>query len=102
MIGEEGHLGLFPMSLRYLLQQDNVQRIDIASIEAYGVKAAKIGFYDLVHQLNEKQKAPKKYDAYNQKDNSPLTSENAEMIQITEDNCLSVITLLQEVSHMAV
>merc|ERR1712228_491055 len=101
LIGEEGHLGLFPMSLQYLLKQDNVEQIDIASIEAYGIKAAKIGFYDLVHQLNEKKKAPKKYDAYSCKDNSRLNSDNAQMIAITEKNCLSVITELQEVSHMA-
>merc|ERR1719464_36850 len=75
LIGEEGHLGLFPMSLQYLLKQDKVERIDIASIEAYGIKAAKIGFYDLVHQLAEKQKAPKKYDAYKCKDNSRLNTD---------------------------
>ena len=90
------------MSLRYLLNNETVQRIDISAIEAYGIKAAKIGFYDLVHQLSLKQKDPNKYDAYSCKDNSRLTSDNAQMIQITADNCLSVITELQDVSHMAV
>eukprot|EP01084_Bolivina_argentea_P091988 165559_1 len=64
LIGEEGHLGVLPMSLRYLLDQDCVQRIDVASIEAYGIKAAKIGFYDLVTQLELQKKNPKKYDPY--------------------------------------
>ena len=101
LIGEPGHLGLFPMSLQYLLDQESVQQIDIMSIECYGIKAAKIGFYDLVHQLKEKEKLGKKYDAYATKDNSRLTPKNAEMINVTKDNCLSVITNLQEVSHMA-
>merc|ERR1711971_1162991 len=71
LIGEEGHLGVLPLSLQYLLSQDVVERIDIASIEAYGVKATKIGFYDLVSQLTIKQKETKKnrFDAYTSKDN---------------------------------
>merc|ERR1719464_778709 len=101
LIGEEGHLGLFPMSLQYLLSQDKVQQIDIMAIECYGIKAAKIGFYDLVAQLQLKEKMGKKYDAYSCKDNSRLNTSNAQMINVTADNCLSVITNLQEVSHMA-
>ena len=101
LIGEQGHLGVLPMSLQYLLDQDVVENIKIASIEAYGIKAAKIGFYDLVSQLALKESAPKKYDAYTSKDNPRLTSANAQMMDITKDNCLSIITQLQEVSHMA-
>eukprot|EP01083_Nonionella_stella_P083271 230190_1 len=101
LIGEPGHLGVLPMSLQYLLQQDTVQKIDMASIEAYGVKATKIGFYDLVHQLKEKQKAPKKFDAYLSKDNPRVNSGNAQFMEITQKNCLSAISELQEVSHMA-
>eukprot|EP01083_Nonionella_stella_P177905 626882_1 len=101
LIGEPGHLGVLPMSLQYLLKQDKVESIKVASIEAYGIKATKIGFYDLVHQLKEKQKAPKKFDAYSSKDNSRVNAGNAEQIEITASNCLSVITELQEVSHMA-
>ena len=101
LIGEPGHLGVLPMSLRYLLDKEIVERIDVASIEAYGIKAAKIGFYDLVAQLELKKAAPKKFDAYTSKDNSRLNSDNAKMLEITQDNCLSIITKLQEVSHMA-
>ena len=31
LIGEEGPLGVLPMSLQYLLQQDKVEKIDIAA-----------------------------------------------------------------------
>merc|ERR1712228_234141 len=101
LIGEPGHLGLFPMSLQYLLDQESVQKIDIMAIECYGIKAAKIGFYDLVNQLKEKEKNPKKYDAYACKDNNRLNTKNAQMINVTKENCLKLITNLQEVSHMA-
>eukprot|EP01083_Nonionella_stella_P069117 184084_1 len=101
LIGEPGHLGVLPMSLQYLLEQDNVESIHVASIEAYGIKAAKIGFYDLVSQLKEKKANKKKFDPYASKDNSRLDSSNAQRIQITKSNCLKVITSLQEVSHMA-
>eukprot|EP01084_Bolivina_argentea_P065974 120264_1 len=101
LIGEKGHLGVVPQALCYLLAQDNVQRIDISAIEAYGVKATKIGFYDLVSQLAEKQKAPEKYDAFSTNDNSRLNAANAQMLEITEHNCLKIITELQQVSHMA-
>merc|ERR1719361_2306207 len=89
------------MALQYLLQQDKVERIDISSIECYGIKATKIGFYDLVSQLHLQQKDPKKFDAYSSKDNPRLNPKNAEKIEITMDNCLQIITDLQEVSHMA-
>jgi len=101
LIGEPGRLGVLPLALQYLLKQDIVQRIDISSIEAYGVKAAKIGFYDLVKQLKKKWMNPHKYEAFNQENDSRLNPQNAQMIQVTLDNCLSVITELQEVSHMA-
>ena len=48
----------------------------MCAIEAYGIKAAKIGFYDFVYQLKAKQKLKKKYDAYSTKDNSWLNTEN--------------------------
>lgn len=51
LIGEEGHLGVLPMSLQYLLRQDKVERIDISAIEAYGINATKIGFYVCFHVL---------------------------------------------------
>merc|ERR1719203_2077318 len=89
------------MSLQYLLDDDRVQKIDIMSIECYGLRAAKIGFYDLVEQLKAKKKMGKKYDAYSTKDNNRLNAENASFIAVTKDNCLQVITQLQEVSHMA-
>eukprot|EP01084_Bolivina_argentea_P065980 120274_1 len=101
LIGEKGHLGVLPLSLQYLLEQDCVERIDVSSIEAYGIKATKIGFYDLVTQLETKKKAPKKYDPYTTKDNSRLNAGNASILEITRDNCLQIITELQEVSHMA-
>eukprot|EP01083_Nonionella_stella_P175293 610062_1 len=101
LVGETGYVGLLPMSLQYLLKQDNVESIKVASIEAYGIKPTKIGLYDLVHQLKQRQKAPKTFDAYSSRNNSRLNADNAEQIEITESNCLSVITELQEVSHMA-
>ena len=95
LIGEEGHLGVLPMSLQYLLNQtDKVQRIDLCSIEAYGIKATKIGFYDLVVQYKERLKVGKnKFDVWATKDNSRVTSANAQTIQITKDNCLKIITV---------
>ena len=93
-------MGVLPLSLQYLLKQDVVERIDISSIEAYGVKAAKIGFYDLVKQLKKKWMNPQQFEAFNQESDSRLNAQNAQMIQVTQDNCLSVITELQEVSHM--
>eukprot|EP01084_Bolivina_argentea_P065977 120267_1 len=109
LIGEKGHLGVLPLSLQYLLEQDCVERIDVSSIEAYGIKATKIGFYDLVSQLKIKQSMfdqksnskKNKFDPYTSKDNNRLNSNNAQRIQITMNNCLQIITKLQQVSHMA-
>eukprot|EP01083_Nonionella_stella_P274508 931846_1 len=55
LIGEQGHLGVLPLSLQYLLDQPLVERVDVSTIECYGIKATKIGFYDLVSQLKIKQ-----------------------------------------------
>ena len=101
LIGEEGSLGILPMSLQYLLDKDIVERIDISAIEAYGTRAAKIGFYDLVAQLEVKQSAPNKFDAFTSKDHPRLNYYNAKKIQVTQRNCLSIISELQSVSHMA-
>jgi len=101
LIGEEGHLGLMPLSLQYLLAQDKVQRISLAAIEAYGVKATKIGFYDLVAQLALSKEKGSAFDAYTSKDNPRVHSGNAATLEVTSRNCLSVVTALQAVSHMA-
>eukprot|EP01083_Nonionella_stella_P069114 184081_1 len=101
LIGEDGHLGVLPMALQYLLKQEQVQHVFVSSIEAYGIKATKIGFYDLVHQLKCKKENPATFDAYSSKDNSRVNSSNAERIEITHKNALNIITELQEVSHMA-
>ena len=114
LIGEEGHLGVLPMSLKYLLNKEVVEHIKIASVECYGIKAAKIGFYDLVSQLKKSQQQQAQaskgklkvghndhFDPYKSPDNPRLTSSNAETIDITQDNCLQVIRDLQNVSHMA-
>eukprot|EP00484_Ammonia_sp_Unknown_P003460 CAMPEP_0197077116 /NCGR_PEP_ID=MMETSP1384-20130603/212455_1 /TAXON_ID=29189 /ORGANISM="Ammonia sp." /LENGTH=965 /DNA_ID=CAMNT_0042515975 /DNA_START=26 /DNA_END=2924 /DNA_ORIENTATION=- len=156
LIGEQGYLGVLPMSLQYLLDQDVVESIHVSSIEAYGINQAKIGFYDLVAQLKLRQELEsqkkvydaysckdnprlnpgnaeslpvtkdinqakigfydlvtqlklrqelesqkKVYDAYSCKDNPRLNPGNAESLPVTKENCLEVITKLQDVSHMA-
>ena len=94
LIGEPGHLGVLPMSLQYLLKQtDKVAGIKISSIEAYGTKPAKINFYDLVEQWHNKKKS-KKFDPWSSKDNPRVTSENAKTIDITQENCLQIITVM--------
>eukprot|EP01084_Bolivina_argentea_P008832 16514_1 len=101
LIGEGGRMGLLPMSLAYLLSQtDQVDTIKISGIEAYGVNANKIGFYDLVKQLKIKKKQPKIFNAYLTKGNQVNVS-NAQTIEITSQNSFEIITQLQEVSHMA-
>eukprot|EP01083_Nonionella_stella_P043684 117886_1 len=100
LTGEDGHVGMLPMALQYLLKQEQVQKVFVSSIEAYGLAATNIGFYDLVHQLKAKQKDPKTFNAYSSKPNSQLNSSNAQRIEITEKNALSVVADLQEVSHM--
>ena len=99
-IGEKGHLGVLPMSLKYLLDNERVENIKLLSIEAYGIKAAKICFFDLVHPFRLSRK-DKTFDPYRSQDNSRVNSNNTEMIDITHDNCLNIITQLQNVSHMA-
>ncbi len=42
LIGEPGHLGVLPLSLQYLLEQDNVQRV--ALIEHMALKQQKLVF----------------------------------------------------------
>jgi len=102
LIGEPGHLGVLPMSLNYLLDQtDKVSKIEVSSIEAYGVKSTKINFFDLVKQWNAKQKDKKGFDPWNSPADPRVTPKNAQSIAITKDNCLQIITELQEVSHMA-
>eukprot|EP00485_Elphidium_margaritaceum_P007764 CAMPEP_0202703876 /NCGR_PEP_ID=MMETSP1385-20130828/16668_1 /ASSEMBLY_ACC=CAM_ASM_000861 /TAXON_ID=933848 /ORGANISM="Elphidium margaritaceum" /LENGTH=1190 /DNA_ID=CAMNT_0049361797 /DNA_START=27 /DNA_END=3599 /DNA_ORIENTATION=- len=101
LIGEHGHLGLFPMSLQYLLSKDIVESIHISSIEAYGVKATKIGFYDLVEQYHVMKKNPNAYDPFTANESKNVNARNAQKLVITPENCLSIITDLQAASHMA-
>ena len=104
LIGEEGHLGVFPMALQYLLKQDKVKSINISSIEAYGVNASKIHFFDLVQQYNKRNNIKKKndtFDVWTSSDHPRVTPKIAETLNITKDNCLNIITELQNVSHMA-
>ena len=81
--GEKGHLGVLAMLLKYLFDNEKVENIKLASIKASGTKAAKICFFDLVHELKLFQK------------------DSGEMTDITRYNCLDIITQLQNVSYMA-
>ena len=101
LIGEDGTLGLLPLSMQYLLKQDNVERIDLCSIECYGIRTAKIGFYDLVALCKLRDEDPSKFDAYKTPSNSRLNFSNAETVRITEQNSLNIIASLQSVSHLA-
>ena len=101
LIGEDGTLGLLPMSMQYLLNQDNVERLDLSSIECYGIRSAKIGFYDLVALRNLRDKDPSKFDPYKTADNSRLNFSTAETVRITLQNSLDIIVSLQSVSHLA-
>ena len=44
LIGEKGHLCGLEILLKYVLDNENVEHIKLASIKAYGIKASKICF----------------------------------------------------------
>ena len=87
--------------MHYVHTQDNVERLDLSSIECYGIRSAKIGFYDLVAQLHQKEARPSSFDAYSSDSNPRVNSSNAETVRITLQNTLDIIVSLQSVSHLA-
>ena len=103
LIGEDGTLGVLPLSMQYLLKQDDVERLDLSVIECYGIRSTKIGLFDLVALRKERMAMddPSRFDAYKMAADSRLSLSNAATVAITEQNSLDIVQSLQSVSHLA-
>ena len=55
---------------------------------------------DLVAQLQVRNAKPKSFDAYSAKSDPRVSSSTAKSMEINEENCLRIVSQLQEVSHM--
>jgi len=82
-------VGLLPMCLHWLLDQDKVESIHLSAIEAFGHHVAKIGLYDLFSKENDTMDWTKKKGNPNLDPKEGITKIHLQSKEEATDNLLS-------------